>query len=133
MLNHIDLMGRLVRDPELRRTQQGTAVASFTLAVEDDFKAADGTKTTYFIDCVAWRNTAEYISRYFTKGRMMVIGGRLIIREWRDKNDNKRKTAEIIVENAYFGDSKPTDGSADTAQIGASYGKILIPDDELPF
>lgn len=112
MLNHITLMGRLVRDPELRRTQQGTAVTSFAIACEDDFKNADGSKNTVFIDCVAWRNTAEYIAKYFGKGRMMVVSGRLTIREWTDRNDNKRKTAEIIVENAYFGDSRPAEGNS---------------------
>lgn len=109
MLNKITIMGRLTKDVELRRTQQGTAVASFSIAHEDDFKGNDGSRQTIFIDCVAWRNTAEYISKYFSKGRMIVLCGRLTIREWTDKDGNKRKSAEIVVDNAYFGDSRPAD------------------------
>lgn len=140
MLNHITLMGRLVRAPELRRTQQGTAVTSFALACEDDFKAADGSKNTVFIDCVAWRNTAEYIAKYFAKGRMMVVSGRLTIREWTDRNDNKRKTAEIIVENAYFGDIKKDGAEGNqTAYSGYSapsvdgFEEITEMDECIPF
>lgn len=106
MLNKIFIMGRLTRDPELRRTQNGTAVTSFTLAVDRDFKNADGTKETDFIDCVVWRQTAEFVSKYFTKGRMAVVEGRLQIRDWQDKDDNKRRSAEVIADNVYFGDSK---------------------------
>lgn len=106
MLNHIVLMGRLTRDPELRHTQNGTAVASFTLAVDRDFKGQDGEKETDFIDIVAWRNTAEFVSRYFTKGRMAVVSGRLQIRAWTDKDGNKRRSAEVVTDNVYFGDSK---------------------------
>lgn len=107
MLNHIVIMGRLPRDPELRRTQNGTAVASFTLAVDRDFKdKATGEKATDFIDVVAWRNTAEFVSRYFSKGRMAVVEGRLQIRDWTDKDGNKRRSAEVIADNVYFGDSK---------------------------
>ncbi len=107
MLNHIVLMGRLVRDPELRHTQSGTAVASFTLAVDRDFKDKQtGEKATDFIDIVAWRQTAEFVSRYFTKGRMAVVEGRLQIRDWTDKEGGKRRSAEVIADNVYFGDSK---------------------------
>ena len=107
MLNHIALAGRLARDPELRHTQTGTAVASFSLAVDRDFKdKATGEKATDFIDVVAWRNTAEFVSRYFSKGRMAVVEGRLQIREWTDKEGNKRRTAEVVADNVYFGDSK---------------------------
>ena len=106
MLNKIFIMGRLTRDPELRRTQNGTAVTSFTLAVDRDFKNADGTKDTDFIDVVAWRNTAEFVSKYFTKGRMAVVEGRLQLRDWTDKDGNKRRNAEVLADNIYFGDAK---------------------------
>lgn len=111
MLNHIALMGRLTRDPELRHTQSGTPVASFTLAVDRDFKGQDGEKQTDFIDIVAWRNTAEFASKYFSKGRMAVVEGRLQIRPWTDKDGNKRRSAEVVADSVYFGDSKkPEDG-----------------------
>ena len=107
MLNHITIMGRLTRDPELRRTGSGIAVASFTVAVDRDFGGRDGgEKETDFIDCVAWRQTGEFVSKYFTKGRMAVVSGRLQIRNWTDKDGNKRRTAEIVADNVYFGDSK---------------------------
>lgn len=111
MLNHIVLMGRLTRDPELRRTGSGIAVASFTLAVDRDFAAQGAEKETDFVDIVAWRNTAEFVSRYFTKGRMAVVSGRLQIRNWTDKEGNKRRSAEVVADNVYFGDSK-RDGAA---------------------
>ena len=117
MLNHITIMGRLTRDPELRRTGSGIAVASFTVAVDRDFGGRDGgEKETDFIDCVAWRQTGEFVSKYFTKGRMIVVSGRLQIRSWTDKEGNKRRTAEVVAENCYFGDSKRDD------QGGNSYG-----------
>ncbi|HIT25933.1 MAG TPA: single-stranded DNA-binding protein, partial [Candidatus Enterenecus avicola] len=107
MLNRIILMGRLTRDPELRHTQSGTAVASFSLAVDRDFKSRDsGEKATDFIDIVAWRNTAEFVSKYFTKGRMAVVEGRLQIRDWTDRDGGKRRSAEVVADNVYFGDSK---------------------------
>ena len=107
MLNRIILMGRLTRDPELRHTQTGTAVASFSLAVDRDFKDRNtGEKATDFIDIVAWRQTAEFVSRYFTKGRMAVVEGRLQIRDWTDKEGGKRRSAEVVADNVYFGDSK---------------------------
>ena len=117
MLNHITIMGRMTRDPEIRRTGSGTAVASFTLAVDRDFSGKDGgEKETDFIDCTAWRNTAEFVSKYFTKGRMAVVSGRLQIRNWTDKEGNKRRSAEVVAENVYFGDSKREESS------GGNYG-----------
>ena len=106
MLNHIVLMGRLTRDPELRRTGSGVAVASFTLAVDRDYAAQGAEKETDFVDIVAWRSTAEFVSKYFTKGRMAVVSGRLQIRNWQDKEGNKRRSAEVVADNVYFGDSK---------------------------
>ena len=122
MLNHIILMGRLTRDPELRRTCSGIAVASFSVAVDRDFGGKDGgEKKTDFIDCVAWRQTGEFISKYFTKGRMIVVDGRLEMRDWTDKEGNKRRSAEVIVNNAYFGDSK-RDGDSGSSYGGNTYG-----------
>ena len=116
MLNHITIMGRLTRDPELRRTGSGIAVASFTVAVDRDFGGRDGgEKETDFIDCVAWRQTGEFVSKYFTKGRMIVVSGRLQIRSWNDKDGNKRRTAEVVADNVYFGESK-------RSNEGGSYG-----------
>ena len=116
MLNHIVIMGRLTRDPELRRTGTGIAVASFTVAVDRDFGGRDGgEKETDFIDCVAWRNTGEFVSKYFTKGSMIVVSGRLQIRSWTDKEGNKRRTAEVVADNVYFGESK-------RSNEGGSYG-----------
>ena len=106
MLNKIFIMGHLTRDPELRTTNSGTSVASFSLAVDRNYKGADGEKETDFIDCVAWRSTAEFAAKYFTKGRMAVVEGRLQIRPWTDKEGNNRRSAEVIVDNMYFGDSK---------------------------
>ena len=115
MLNHIVIMGRLTRDPELRRTGSGTAVTSFTLAVDRDFgKNENGERETDFIDCTAWRQTGEFVSKYFTKGRMAVVSGRLQIRNWTDKEGNKRRSAEVVADNVYFGDSK-RDGDAPAA------------------
>ena len=122
MLNHITIMGRLTRDPELRRTGSGLPVASFSVAVDRDFgKNENGEKETDFIDCVAWRNTAEYVSKYFTKGRMIVVSGRLQIRSWTDKDGNKRRTAEVVADNVYFGDSK-RDNEGGNAYGGNTYG-----------
>ena len=106
MLNKIFIMGRLTRDPELRRTQSGTAVISFSLAVDRDFKSQSGEKETDFIDVVAWRSTAEFVAKYFTKGRMAIVEGRLQIRPWTDKDGNNRRSAEVVADNIYFGDSK---------------------------
>lgn len=110
MLNKIFIMGRLARDPELRHTQSGTAVASLTLAVDRDFKDKNtGEKVTDWIDVVAWRNTAEFVCKYFAKGRMAVVEGRLQIRDWTDRDGNKRRSAEVVADNIYFGDSKKAD------------------------
>ena len=122
MLNHITIMGRLVRDPELRRTGSGIAVASFRVAVDRDYAPKDGgERKADFIDCVAWRQTGEFISKYFTKGRMIVVDGRLEMRDWTDKEGNKRTSAEIVVENAYFGDSR-RDNEGGNAYGGNTYG-----------
>lgn len=151
MLNKIIIMGRMTRDPELRHTQTGTAVASFTLAVDRDFKdKSTGEKATDWIDVVAWRNTAEFVSRYFSKGRMAVVEGRLQIREWTDKDGNKRRTAEVVAENVYFGDSKRDGDSgyqggysagrysdqaapAAPASQPSGYEELTDDDGELPF
>lgn len=127
MLNKIFLMGRLTKDPELRHTQTGTAVASFSLAVDRDFKdKSTGEKATDFIDVVAWRNTAEFVSRYFTKGRMAVVEGRLQIRSWEDKGGNKRRTAEVVADNVYFGDSK-RDGDGGGYTVGSCSAPASAP------
>lgn len=161
MLNRIILMGRLTRDPELRHTQTGTPVASFSLAVDRDFKDKQtGEKSTDFIDVVAWRQTAEFVSRFFTKGRMAVVEGRLQIRDWTDKEGGKRRTAEVIADNVYFGDSKrdaeaggyaapsygapgggyapppaPASGgyAAPSGPVGNEFGDLADDDGELPF
>ena len=126
MLNHIVLMGRLTRDPELRRTGSGVAVATFSLAVDRDFgNSATGEKETDFIDIVAWRNTAEFVSKYFTKGRMAVVSGRLQIRNWTDKEGNKRRSAEVVADNIYFGDSKRDGG--DSSGYSQSFGNAPAP------
>ena len=128
MLNRIILMGRLTRDPELRHTQNGTAVASFTLAVDRDFKDRNsGERATDFIDVVAWRQTGEFVSRYFTKGRMAVVEGRLQIRDWTDKEGGKRRTAEVVADNVYFGDSKRDSEGAGTYSSGYSGGYNAAP------
>ncbi len=106
MLNHIAIMGRLTRGPELRRTGSGVAVASFTVAVDRDYAPEGGERETDFIDCVAWRSTGEFVSKYFNKGSMIVVSGRLQIRSWTDKDGNKRRTAEIVADNCYFGEAK---------------------------
>lgn len=124
MLNHITIMGRLTKDPELRRTGNGTAVASFTVAVDRDFSSNDsGEKETDFIDCVAWRQTGEFVSKYFSKGRMAVVSGRLQIRSWTDNDGNKRRNAEVIADNVYFGDSKRESNSEYTG---------FVPNDSIP-
>ncbi len=141
MLNRIILMGRLTRDPELRRTGSGTAVTSFSLAVDRDFKSQSGEKETDFIDIVAWRNTAEFVSKYFTKGRMAVVEGRLQIRDWTDKDGGKRRSAEVVADNVYFGDSPgyapaPASHSAAPSNFSASgsdFAEIGEDDGELPF
>ena len=132
MLNRIIVMGRMTRDPELRRTNSGTAAASFTVAVDRDFKSQSGEKETDFIDVVAWRNTAEFVSKYFSKGRMAVVEGRLQLRDWTDKDGNKRRSAEIVADSVYFGDSKRDGG--ETAQREPQGGFSEIEDaGDFPF
>jgi len=138
MLNKIILMGRLTRDPELRRTGSGTAVTSFALAVDRDFKSQSGEKETDFIDIVAWRATAEFVSKYFSKGRMAVVEGRLQLRDWVDKQGNKRRSAEVVADNVYFGDSKkdvPNSGTSAPAPVDAhsDLAEVSTEDGELPF
>lgn len=110
-LNHITIMGRLTADPELRRTGNGTAVASFTVAVDRDYAPQGQEKETDFINCVAWRQTGEFVAKYFTKGRMIVVDGRLEMRKYTDKNGNNRIAAEVVANQCYFGDSKREDSN----------------------
>ena len=138
MLNHITAAGRLTKDPELRRTQNGVAVASFTIACDRDIKDASGNKQTDFIDCVAWRSTAEFVDKYLTRGRMVIISGRLQMREWTDKSGAKRKNAEILAENVYFADSKRAAENTEKNETKESahtvdFDQVEIDDDELPF
>lgn len=133
-LNRIDLMGRLVRDVELRQTNNGKPVASFTIAVDRDRKNQNGEKETDFFDIVAWNGTAEFASKYFVKGRMAIVSGRLQNREWTDKDGNKRRTAEIVADNLYFGDSKKdADGAVPAANQTDSFAVVNEPDDGLPW
>lgn len=136
MLNKIVIMGRIVRDIELRRTNSGVSVVSLTLAVDRDFKNQNGEKETDFIDVVAYRNTAEFLSKYFGKGRMAVVEGRLQIRDWTDKENNKRRNAEVIAENVYFGDSKSESKSQNFGALNdrmTEFAPIEQEDGELPF
>ena len=150
MLNHIVIMGRLTCDPDVRRTPSGVSVTSFNIAVDRDFGSRDGEKTTDFIDCVAWRNTADFVGKYFTKGRMAVVSGRLQLRDWTDKDGNKRRSAEVVADNVYFGDSKkdreggdeyraPAYDSQiesegyDTPVTGSNFAELDGDDGDLPF
>lgn len=145
MLNRITLMGRLVADPELRTTPNGVSVATLRLACDRDFKNKQtGEKETDFINVVAWRQTAEYISRYFTKGRMAVVEGRLQIRPYTDRDGNKRTAAEVVADNVYFGDSQRDKDSANTSQdyqrldrtadvSGDDFAELADDDGDLPF
>ena len=134
-LNKVIIMGRIVRDLELKRTGSGTSVVSMTLAVDRDFKGQNGEKETDFIDVVAWKNTAEFLSKYFAKGRMAVVEGRLQMREWTDKNGNKRKNAEVIAENVYFGDSKNTTQADNFGALNERVSEFAEVEDDggLPF
>lgn len=130
MLNRIVLMGRLTRDPELRRTQSGTAVVSFSIACDRDYAAQGAERETDFIDIVAWRGTAEFVDKYFSKGRIIVVAGRLQIRNWQDKEGNKRRSAEVVADNVYFGDSKrdSADGGFNQSQgYAQSFNQIPQP------
>ena len=147
MLNKIILMGRLSRDPELRHTQSGVSVASFTLAVDRDFKAQNGERETDFIEITAWRGAADFVSKYFSKGRMAVVEGRLQIEDWTDKDGNKRRSAKVVADNVYFGDSKRDPDGTQAASYGApraagapvdvhadsGFDEIGDEDGELPF
>ena len=160
MLNHIVIMGRLTRDPELRYTQTQTAVASFSVAVDSDFVPKDGgERQTDFIDCVAWRSTAEFVSKYFSKGSMVAVSGRLQMRDWTDREGNKRRSAEIVADNVYFGESKrsreenaggyaarggydaapqssynaPSRSAAEAPAAGNAFAELDDDDGELPF
>lgn len=130
MLNHIVIMGRLTRDPELRRTGTGVAVTSFTLAVDRDFAPKDGgERETDFLDCVAWRQTGEFVAKYFSKGSMAVVAGRLQIRSWTDKDGNKRRSAEIVADNVYFGEAKRKDSQGGQQDYGTYPPPPPVPDD----
>lgn len=134
MLNKIVIQGRLTKDPELRRTQSGTAVASATVAVDRDFKNQDGNRDTDFIPIVAWKGTGEMLAKYFSKGRMIVVEGRLQLRDWTDNDGNKRRTAEIVANSVYFGDSK-RDGGDNPGYAPAPSGDFAEVEDDgnLPF
>ena len=129
-LNVITIMGRITKDPELRRTDSGAAVTSFSLAVDRDFKGQNGEKETDFIDVVAWRSTAEFVAKYFAKGRMAVVEGRLQIRSWKDKDGNKRSKAEVVADNVYFADSKKESGYS---ALVAPEMEEIEDDGDLPF
>lgn len=133
MLNHIVLQGRLTRDPELRYTQSQTPVASFTLACDRDYQQGGSERQTDFIDCTAWRQTAEFVSKYFAKGSMAVVSGRLQIRDWTDREGNKRRSAEVVADNIYFGESKRRDGEPLADVSTTSFQEIADDDGELPF
>ena len=142
MLNRITLMGRLTRDPEIRHTSNGTTVTSFTLAVERDFKdQSSGQKVTDFIDCVAWRHVGEFVSRYFTKGRMAVVEGRLQVEAWKDANGNRRRSTKVVADSVYFGDSKnnknASEGNAKESDFPQEqtqeFEEVNEDDGELPF
>lgn len=137
MLNHITIMGRLVRDPELRRTGSGAAVTGFTLAVDRDFTdKQSGEKETDFIECVAWKSTAEFVSKYFRKGSLAVVSGRLQLRSWTDKEGNKRRNAEVVVDHIYFGESKKSDAEPaqnDDAAPAQNFAMLDDDDPQLPF
>lgn len=136
MLNRVNIMGRLCAAPELKRTSSGTAVTSFTIACDRDFKGQNGERETDFIDVVAWRNTAEFICKHFSKGRMITLDGRLQIRSWKDQNGNNRKSTEIVAENAYFGDSKQSESYAERNECEVDPTPVIREekeDGELPF
>ena len=135
MLNKIVIMGRLTRDPEIRQTGSGKNVANFSVAVDRDFKNQNGERETDFIDCVAWGSTGDFVGKYFAKGSMIVVSGRLQLRNWEDDNGNKRKNAEINVENVYFGgDSKRSDaGNSEAAQEYSPLSGAPVDESDLPF
>lgn len=128
-MNNVNLLGRITADIELKHTPSNVAVVSFTLAVDRGYKNEDGTKWTDFIDIVAWRNTAEFIAKYFSKGQRMAIQGRLQTRGWEDKDGNKRKAVEVVVDNAYFADGKKSEAPTFTPMPD----DLEIDEGELPF
>lgn len=133
MLNRIVLMGRLTRKPELRRTQSGVAVTSFSLAVERDYKDADGNRETDFIDVVAWRSTAEFAAKYLDKGRMAAVTGSLQVRSWQDKEGNKRRSMEVLADSIYFADSKREEPTGRGVDVSADDFQEVEDDGDLPF
>lgn len=133
MLNKVIIMGRLTRDPELRRTQSGTAVTSFNLAVDRDFKSQSGEKETDFIDVVAWRNTGEFAAKYLAKGRMAAVEGRIQVRDWQDKDGNRRKSVEVVADNVYFADSKRDSKPQETTSSNEPEFDEIEDDGDLPF
>lgn len=136
MLNRATIMGRLTKDPELRRTGSGIAVASFTVAVDRDFEN-NGERETDFIECVAWRGAGEFVARNFHKGKMIVVSGRIQQRGWTDKDGNKRRTTEIVADEVYFGDSKKDAPGGGTPAMpenpGQDYERLEGEDAQLPF
>ena len=133
MLNNVIIMGRLTRDPELRRTQGGTAVTSFTMAVDRDFKSQSGEKETDFIDVVAWRNTGEFAAKYLAKGRMAAVEGRIQVRDWQDKDGNRRKSVEVVADNVYFADSKRDIKPQESRTVDDQEFDEIEDDGDLPF
>lgn len=133
MLNNVVIMGRLTRDPELRRTQSGTAVTSFTMAVDRDFKSQSGEKETDFIDVVAWRNTGEFAAKYLAKGRMAAVEGRIQVRDWQDKDGNRRKSVEVVADNVYFADSKRDSKPQESRTVDDQEFDEIEDDGDLPF
>lgn len=133
MLNSVIIMGRLTRDPELRRTQSGTAVTSFTMAVDRDFKSQSGEKETDFIDVVAWRNTGEFAAKYLAKGRMAAVEGRIQVRDWQDKDGNRRKSVEVVADNVYFADSKRDSKPQESRTVDDQEFDEIEDDGDLPF
>jgi single-strand DNA-binding protein len=133
MLNKVIIMGRLTRDPELRRTQGGTAVTSFTMAVDRDFKSQSGEKETDFIDIVAWRNTGEFAAKYLAKGRMAAVEGRIQVRDWQDKDGNRRKSVEVVADNVYFADAKRDSKPQDSRAVDDQEFDEIEDDGDLPF
>ena len=138
-LNHITIMGRLARDPELRRTNTGKAVTSFTLAVDRDYAEKGAERETDFIECVAWRGTAEFVDKYFGRGQMAVVSGRLQIRDWEDKGGNRRRSAEVVADNVYFGEQKRDAGANGAPSYGVKpapasvFAMLEDEDSQLPF
>ena len=134
MLNHVTLMGRLTKDPELRTTTGSVSVASFSLAVDRDFSGKDGgEKQTDFIDCTAWRGTAEFVNKYFKKGSMVVVSGRLQMRDWEDRDGNKRRSYDVVCENVYFGEARNGSAATSTASENKEVDSGEVDTGDYPF